>query len=99
MGINYCCRGAAMEAEWQRIRGSLRQRWGRLRYKLCYLLFKDVVLEVLTDHLHPDFGSIWQPPDGEAYKAVQHAFHDGWRMAFDAVLAGKCVNCAKEPEV
>lgn len=55
----------------------MRYYWGRFRYRLCMLFFKDIVLEILTDYMHPDFGSLWQPPNGEGYLYIQQAFERG----------------------
>ena len=54
---------------------------GRARYRLCLLLFKDVVQEILTDHMHPEFGTMWMPPDGEAFVACKQAHEEGYVMA------------------
>lgn len=37
---------------------------------------EQVAAEVRTELLHPEFGSIYQPPDGEAYLAYQQALAD-----------------------
>lgn len=53
---------------------------------MCYLLFKDIVLEILTDYMHPDFGSMWQPPDGEAYLACEQARINGGQEMLGMVV-------------
>lgn len=76
-----------MNATLVNIRGTIQQRWGRFRYKLCLFFFKDIILEELTDAMHPDFGYLWREPDGEGYKYIEQARHQGWCEALDAVTA------------
>ena len=59
----------------------IKYNWKRLRYRLLVWFFKDLILEELTDALHPDFGWVWQPPDGEGFKYVEQSFKQGYTQA------------------
>jgi hypothetical protein len=46
-----------------------------------------LISDALTETLHPEFGSIYQEPDGEAYKAYQQGRNEVIEKML--VLAGK----------
>ena len=41
----------------------------------------ELVSQVLTDALHPEFGTEWREPDGVIYRAVRQARQDALREA------------------
>lgn len=77
----------------------MKWRMKHLWYRVFLWTFRGTVREIiqeeLTEALHPDFGWVWMPPDGEGYKYMKEAHADGWRQAFEQILAGKCIACAK----
>lgn len=43
---------------------------------------EEIVRDVITGLLHPEFGSIYDPPDGEAYVAYQRGLAEGEARSF-----------------
>ncbi len=55
----------------------IRKLWYRFRCWLC----KDILHEEWVQAMHPEFGSEWQEPDGELYKAYIRGLEDGRAQA------------------
>jgi hypothetical protein len=62
------------------MRWALARAWYRLRHRFC----RDIILEELTDALHPDFGYEWNE-GGTGYEYIEAARHEGACSMLDSI--------------
>lgn len=60
-----------------RLKHLLRKTW----HKLIMWAFGNHFQDELVQIIHPDFGSLWQPPDGEGYEYLEQSFNHGYTQA------------------